>query len=434
LLQGTASEIGGVVAEQIKGRVQVQTEDDGLTTIVLNGNTGTVVSGGNGQDGAVTVQDDAGNDRVKIKPAAITVQDASGQIIIQLNAKSGDIQFGAAGARGQVTVHDGQGAATILIGGGEATIEVGAQGKDGDIRLQSSEGVETIHLRGGSARLQLGAPGQAGSVHVTNDQGQETIRLNGQFGNLLMGGSGATADLFLFRDDGDISDTSTATVHADGQKANLYLGGQGTDGDLWLFPEIGDRTDTGSATIHADGQNANLYLGGQGTDGDIWLFPETGDPTDTDTASIHLGGSAGDIILQNADVAEDFDVQDPEALEPGTVVVIGDDSRLRASTQSYDRRVAGVVAGNGSPRPGIILGRHASSPSRLPVALAGRVGCRVDATASPIMVGDLLTTSATPGHAMKADDPARVHGAVIGKALQSQPAGTGVIPILVALQ
>jgi hypothetical protein len=68
------------------------------------------------------------------------------------------------------------------------------------------------------------------------------------------------------------------------------------------------------------------------------------------------------------------------------------------------------------------------------VALAGRVGCRVDATASPIMVGDLLTTSATPGHAMKADDPARVHGAVIGKALQSQPAGTGVIPILVALQ
>jgi hypothetical protein len=385
------------VAEQIKGRVQVQTQDDGLTTIVLNGNTGTVVSGGNGQDGAVTVQDDAGHDRVKIRPAAITVQDASGQIIIQLNAKSGNIQFGAAGARGQVTVHDGQGVATILIGGGEATIEVGAQGKDGDIRLQSSEGVETIHLRGGSARLQLGAPGQAGSVHVANDQGQETIRLNGQFGNLLMGGSGATADLFLFRDDGDISDTSTATVHA-------------------------------------DGQNANLYLGGQGTDGDIWLFPETGDPTDTDTASIHLGGSAGDIILQNADVAEDFDVQDPEALEPGTVVVIGDDSRLRASTQSYDRRVAGVVAGNGSPRPGIILGRHASRQTRLPVALVGRVGCRVDATASPIMVGDLLTTSAVPGHAMKADDPARVHGAIIGKALQSQPAGTGVIPILVALQ
>jgi hypothetical protein len=35
---------------------------------------------------------------------------------------------------------------------------------------------------------------------------------------------------------------------------------------------------------------------------------------------------------------------------------------------------------------------------------------------------------------MKAEDPARVHGAIIGKALQSQPTGTGLIPILVALQ
>jgi hypothetical protein len=68
------------------------------------------------------------------------------------------------------------------------------------------------------------------------------------------------------------------------------------------------------------------------------------------------------------------------------------------------------------------------------VALAGRVACRVDATASPITAGDLLTTSATPGHAMKAEDPARGYGAIIGKALRSQPGGTGVIPILVALQ
>ena len=203
---------------------------------------------------------------------------------------------------------------------------------------------------------------------------------------------------------------------------------------FWLFPQGGDQADTSTATIHADGENANLYLGGQGADGDIWLFPEGGDRADTTTASIHMNGSAGDIILQNADVAEDFDVQDPETLGPGTVVVIGDDSRLRASTQSYDRRVAGVVAGTGSPRPGIILGRHGSSQARLPVALVGRVGCRVDASTSPIMVGDLLTTSATPGHAMKADDRARVHGAVIGKALQCQRAGTGMIPILVALQ
>jgi hypothetical protein len=127
-------------------------------------------------------------------------------------------------------------------------------------------------------------------------------------------------------------------------------------------------------------------------------------------------------------------VREPEAIEPGMVVVIGDDSMLQISTQSYDKRVAGVVTGAGSLRPGIILGRHASSQSRLPVALIGRVHCRVDATTSPLMIGDLLTTSAMPGHAMKAVDPARAHGAVIGKALQCQPEGTATIPILVALQ
>jgi hypothetical protein len=212
-------------------------------------------------------------------------------------------------------------------------------------------------------------------------------------------------------------------------------GGQGVDGDVFLFREDGDRSDTATATIHLDGQAANLLMGGQqGADGDVFLFREDGDRSDTSTASIHLSGETGDIILQNADVAEDFDVRDAEAIEPGTVVVIGDDSRLRTSHQSYDKRVAGVVTGTGSSGPGIILGRHASSQSRLPVALIGRVQCRVDATTAPIMIGDLLTTSATPGHAMKADDDARAQGAVIGKALQCRPEGTGTIPILVALQ
>jgi hypothetical protein len=54
--------------------------------------------------------------------------------------------------------------------------------------------------------------------------------------------------------------------------------------------------------------------------------------------------------------------------------------------------------------------------------------------AAPIEVGDLLTTSPTPGHAMKATDPVRAFGAVIGKALRALGDGQGLIPILVALQ
>ncbi|MDP9210196.1 MAG: hypothetical protein M3O65_17235 [Actinomycetota bacterium] len=385
------------MAEQFTGRVQVQTEDDGLPTIVLNGNSAQVLVGGNDQVGVITIQDETGTDRVRVRPQRITVLDAAGEVVIELDASSGELQIGASGTRGQITVHDGQGVQTILIGGGDATVELGTAGQDGDLYVKSGEGAETIHLGGDNATVELGASGQDGSLHIRNDQGQETISL-------------------------------------DGQNANLRMGGEGADGDVFLFSDAGDRTDTTTATIHAEGEHANLYMGGQGTDGDIWLFAEDGDRADTSTASIHLSGSSGDIILQNADVAEDFDVRDPEAIEPGTVVVIGDDSKLRASTQSYDRRVAGVVTGTGSPRPGIVLGRQASSRSRLPVALVGRVHCLVDATSAPILIGDMLTTSPTPGHAMKADDPTRAHGAVIGKALQCQPEGTGTIPILVALQ
>ena len=68
------------------------------------------------------------------------------------------------------------------------------------------------------------------------------------------------------------------------------------------------------------------------------------------------------------------------------------------------------------------------------MALAGKAYCKVDASEAPIAMGDMLTTSPTVGHAMKASDPARAFGAVIGKALQPLVTGTGLIPILIALQ
>jgi hypothetical protein len=46
----------------------------------------------------------------------------------------------------------------------------------------------------------------------------------------------------------------------------------------------------------------------------------------------------------------------------------------------------------------------------------------------------MLTTSATPGHAMKAVDRITAFGAVVGKALRSLDCGQGLIPILITLQ
>ena len=142
----------------------------------------------------------------------------------------------------------------------------------------------------------------------------------------------------------------------------------------------------------------------------------------------------GDIRLQNGDCAEDFDIAGLQKVEPGTVMVIDSEGALRPGDRAYDKRVAGVISGAGNYKPGIVLDKQESSKNRMPIALLGKVYCKVDANYGAIEVGDLLTTSPTLGHAMKTDDPLKAFGAVIGKALRPLEAGQGLIPILIALQ
>ena len=138
--------------------------------------------------------------------------------------------------------------------------------------------------------------------------------------------------------------------------------------------------------------------------------------------------------LLGADCAEEFDIEDSLSVEPGSVLTIGASGRLRSCTEAYDHRVAGVVSGAGRFQSGIVMDSRDDQPRRPPVALTGKVYCSVDAGYGAVDAGDLLTTSATLGHAMKAADPARAFGATLGKALQPLGAGTGLVPILVALQ
>jgi hypothetical protein len=168
-------------------------------------------------------------------------------------------------------------------------------------------------------------------------------------------------------------------------------------------------------------------------------------PKDPNKPSSNINGSIvindgnlfvnkGDVILAGADCAEEFNIVDVEDVESGTVMVISDEGSLRISDQPYDKRVAGVISGAGNYKPGLILDRQQSQNYRKPIALLGKVYCKVDAQYGEIEVGDLLTTSATFGHAMKVDDPMKAFGAVIGKALRPLESGQELIPILIALQ
>ena len=228
---------------------------------------------------------------------------------------------------------------------------------------------------------------------------------------------------------------------------------QGGTGVLGQSDGIGVRGISGKqAGVYGESKGSNGVLGYSSSTNDngvagINLHGGTGVLGDSDTG-IGVWGKGGrlagffegdvevtgDIRLTNADCAEDFTIATDVSVDPGTVMVLGEEGALCPSQHAYDKRVAGVVSGAGDYRPGIILDKQPSESNRQPIALLGKVFCKADAQYGAIEIGDLLTTSPTVGHAMKADDPAKAFGAVIGKALRPLMEGEGLIPILIALQ
>jgi len=137
---------------------------------------------------------------------------------------------------------------------------------------------------------------------------------------------------------------------------------------------------------------------------------------------------------EGLDYAEGFDVSENETIKPGAVMIIdpGNPGKLAISRESYDTKVAGIVAGANGLGSGVRLGGDRFDRD---VALAGRVYCNVEAAKVAIKTGDLLTTSDVPGFAMKATDYGRAQGAILGKAMEKLDKGEkGQILVLVTLQ
>jgi hypothetical protein len=223
---------------------------------------------------------------------------------------------------------------------------------------------------------------------------------------------------------GQSSSTTAAAVHGTGSGFDAVVGETSSPAHAGT---------TGRNTSTSPGPFACGVYGVGGTyagkfDGNVQV---NGNTNVTGTLTVGV-----DIILAAtaSDCAEEFEVGSPAEAEPGTVMVLDEAGVLQASSRAYDKRVAGVISGAGPYRPGIVLGRGNGSPTRMPVALIGKVTCKVDARYGSVEIGDLLTTSPTPGHAMKAVDYASAFGAVIGKALRPLSEGCDLVPILVALQ
>jgi hypothetical protein len=329
--------------------------------------------GGSGSDGLIFVFNAAGTEVFTVQQWGILIIDPASQAQVQVGP-----------ALNPLTVWDQNGSPTFQfiqdpsLGG--VSLSIGGSGNPGSIDIADASGLQRILLDTTSG-LDIVDPASQAQVQVGPAVNPFTVwDQNG-------------TPTFQF-----IQDPSFGAV-------SLSIGGPGNPGYINIV----------------DGSGNSQFILDAAPPGQpvIWFYGD-----------INVGG---DVLLQGADCAEQFDISGAEP-EPGTVLVIDEGGSLRESRVAYDKKVAGVVSGAGDYKHAILLDNQPHSESRVPVSLVGKVYCKVDATYSPIRVGDLLTTSPTPGHAMKAADPARAVGATLGKALRPLRSGRKLIPMLVSLQ
>lgn len=305
----------------------------------------------------------------------------------------------------------------LLTSGGSIFSDTGGElslyGPSGGNRvyLKGASGGGTLNLYDAEQDLRFSLNASAGTMNVANNAGETKITLNGN-------SVGQAGEISLFDSGG------TETIEL------LAAESTGTGGQILL------RNSSGQATIEIDGH------WGSTAEGFIQLRKADGTATITLDADVSGDGRITTQELQitgGSDLSEQFNIVPAGEVspEPGMVVCIHPQrvGELVVSSKAYDRTVAGVVSGAGGVKPGMLMGQQGTAADgHSPVALTGRVYVMCDASTGAIEAGDLLTTSAVAGHAMKVSDHAKAQGAVLGKAMSGLSEGRGLVLVLVSLQ
>jgi hypothetical protein len=288
-------------------------------------------------------------------------------------------------------------------------------------------------LRGYATGTGLGVYGESeGSAGVagrsTDGQGVEAYSTNG-YGLLANSTNG---DSIRVEGAGQYA----LNIQSSGYAA-VYVGSSGGSG-VYVNSAGGDGMTINSATFDGIG----IYSAG---DDGVHVRPTIG-------GTCYRCGwkdDEGFVVLNTGEVrssvgfatpANDFAVTmqldgDKAGYEPGDVLVVSVSGSGAAERSAVAYSPAGI--GVYSAAPAFVGGRSLTADAQAtgePVAITGIVSCKVSAENGPIRPGDLLVTSATPGHAMRADRDKALPGTILGKALESLDSGTGQIQVLVTLQ
>jgi hypothetical protein len=376
---------------------------------------------------------------------------------VHINGQNGQLPGGT------VLVYRETGLGVVLQGqrgSGGGAVEVRDSASDLRVLLQGTDALVQLYNPGGGTAT-LKAAGDDGELVALSRVGvADSVNASVLQASL---GRDSNGGLIRTRDENDNTTTLIASG-TEGGYMRFYQGGgaEGVviDGDNGNGGVIAVKDNTGTSTIElfgaqasdtggrlemsqANGQLTVILDGEVGNGGGGYLQLRKGDGTATITLDADVSGE-GRITTQvlqitgGSDLSEQFDVNvTGNELTPGMVVSIdpANPGELKLSTRAYDSTVAGVVSGAGGVKPGMMMGQVGTvADGKHPVALTGRVYCQVDARYGAIVPGDLITTSDTPGHAMKASDSDRARGAIIGKAMTGLESGRGLVLVLVSLQ
>ena len=219
-------------------------------------------------------------------------------------------------------------------------------------------------------------------------------------GNATVGNISATSIV------GTLTTASQTNITSVGTLGSLSVTGNATVGNISAVAAVITSTAMVGNTLTVNTANIATAIANGGTAG-IGNIGAVGQGFDTLYAR--------QASANYADLAEIYSSDD--VYEYGTVVVFGGDQEITISTVSHDSRVAGVI----SQQPAFLMNDTASG---LPVALTGRVPCRV---LGPVTKGALLTSSNIAGVAMVMTADQYVPGCVLGKSLENNHNGGTLI-------
>jgi hypothetical protein len=335
--------------------------------------------------------------------------------------------------------HDGSTTRTAMFIDGSGNVSIGST-NNSSYRLNlvgdNSSSYPVLKLQntqtgGHSWLLYSGATSSAGAFGVYDDTASAYRMFFDGGGNIGIGTTTPNAKLDV---SGDImlGGPGTGTLYPSTSGQNIAIRARASDIIFGSSTPVDYMIIKNGGNVGIGQSNPTYKLDVSGNTNVAGNITVTGAGAGNITASGTITGGTINATFQ--DVAEW--VPSTHALAAGTVVILNPakTNEVMPSTTAYDTRVAGVV----SERPGLSLGE--AGKDKALVATTGRVKVMVDATKSPIHVGDLLVTSDEEGVAMKSEPVdiggVKLHrpGTLIGKALEPLENGKGQILVLLSLQ